>query len=153
MHQSKSCFKCNLEKPLTDFYAHSAMADGHLNKCKQCTKNDSNKHRGDNLEKVRAYDRERAKLPKRVKARTAFTAKWRKADSRVTKCHNAVARAIKKGVLKVLPCCICGDENSVAHHESYEKPLDVIFYCQAHHKERHKEMALLGIDPYLKNQE
>ena len=37
----KVCFKCGIEKPLNEYYKHKGMADGHLNKCKDCTKNDT----------------------------------------------------------------------------------------------------------------
>ena len=36
----KICFKCDIEKPLTEYYKHKSMHDGHLNKCKSCTKSD-----------------------------------------------------------------------------------------------------------------
>ena len=140
IRSEKKCFKCQIIKPLTEFYKHSEMADGHLNKCKECTKNDANKHRFKNLEKIRAYDRERAKIPERIKATTEITRAWRAEDKKRSIAHNAVSRAIRNGSLFRLPCIRCGEKKSVAHHEDYDKPLEVMWLCQSCHKQRHKEI-------------
>lgn len=52
METTKVCFKCGRELPISDFYKHPRMRDGHLNKCKDCAKADV---RGDHLEKS-AYE-------------------------------------------------------------------------------------------------
>lgn len=36
----KKCFKCNVVKPLVQFYKNGAMADGRVNKCMICNKID-----------------------------------------------------------------------------------------------------------------
>ena len=139
----KTCFKCNSVKPLTEFYKHNAMADGFLNKCRVCAKEDATKHRSKNIEKVREYDKLRSKNPERQKARIAVTKAWRHEDSRRAKCHNAVSRAITSGKLVRQNCERCNNENSLAHHEDYDRPLEVNWLCQICHKQRHKEINQL----------
>ena len=34
----KACIRCNTMLPLSEYYKHSKMGDGHLNKCKKCCK-------------------------------------------------------------------------------------------------------------------
>lgn len=139
----KTCFKCKKEKPLADFYKHKMMADGHLNKCKECTRKDANEHRSNNLEKVRAYDRERAKLPHRKSLKTILTRAWRAEDTRRAKAHKAVGEAVKRGELVREVCVKCGREDTFAHHEDYDKPLEIVWLCQPCHSKRHKELKLL----------
>ena len=136
----KECFKCKTVKPLTEFYKHKMMADGHLNKCKECTKKDAGEHRAANIEKIREYDRGRANRPDRRAAASAISRAWRDEDRRRSQCHSQVARAINKGTLVRSPCERCGDPKSVAHHDDYDKPLDVTWLCQPCHKQRHKEL-------------
>ena len=140
MIRFKECFKCKATKSLEDFYKHPKMLDGHVNKCKECNKNDVTANRNKNLEKVRTYDRARAKIPERIKANVEVNRAWRAEDSRRAVAHSSVSRAIRNGFLVRMPCIKCGEAKSVAHHEDYDKPLDVMWLCQACHKQRHKEL-------------
>lgn len=136
----KVCTVCLISKPIEDFYTHKRMADGHLGRCKECHKQIIRRVRADRIEYYREYDRKRGRLPHRIANTIAQTKKWRDEDMRRAKCHIAVARALRNGSLVPENCVVCGSEKSVAHHENYDKPLDVVWLCQVHHKARHKEM-------------
>jgi hypothetical protein len=55
-------------------------------------------------------------------------------------------KAIKRGILIPQPCEVCGKTGTKsdganiieAHHDDYNKPLDVRWLCQSHHHEWHK---------------
>ena len=138
----KTCFKCGIVKSLDEFYAHPAMTDGRLGKCKKCTMADALANRLKNIDRVREYDRQRAKAPDRKAKGVAINKAWRAADKRRPQAHRAVAYAIKCGRLEKAPCVRCGSIKSLAHHEDYDKPLDVVWLCQPCHKARHKEIDL-----------
>lgn len=139
----KRCFKCEQEKPRTEFYRHPQMGDQLLGKCKECTKRDMGITRKANLDYYRAYDRERGKTPER-KAETAARTKVRRATkSGYQAAHNAVARAIVKGLINRAACLMCGDTKVVAHHDDYSKPLDVMWLCTVHHKARHAFLEMM----------
>lgn len=136
----KTCFKCGQLKPLSEFYVHKRMADGHLNKCKECTKIDVwNRAHGEGRDKILAYERERAKTDKRKELRLRVTKQYRLDHPDRSSANQRLVRAVRAGKIKKLPCMICGDENTVGHHVSYDLPYDVSWLCQSHHKQLHAE--------------
>lgn len=132
----KKCFKCGADKALHDFYKHEKMADGHLGKCKECTKKDVRNHRREN-ESVRQYDRERGIMPHRRERMAAITRRWRKENPEGYKAHTMVGNAVRDGKLSKKPCEVCGSSVVHAHHDDYTKPLDVRWLCALHHSRFH----------------
>lgn len=149
----KTCFKCGVCKPLSEYYKHAQMADGHLNKCKTCAKADANKHRADNLETVKAYDRSRSSLSHRVAARSAYAEtdayktshakslqRYRENNPEKHAAHTAVGNAVRDGRLVPWPVCAVPECSCIpeAHHPDYSRPLDVVWLCDLHHKGAHQ---------------
>lgn len=139
----KTCFKCNAVKPLKEFYKHSQMADGHLNKCKSCAKADATTRRNLKLDVVREYDRLRAKNRNWIRAASEVAKAWRAQDKQRAAAQSAVVKAIKSGLLERKPCERCGNEKTVAHHEDYDKKLEVVWLCFPCNKARHADLRRL----------
>lgn len=131
----KQCFKCGEVKALSAFYKHKGMADGRVNKCKECNKKDVKGSRERNIEKVREYDRKRGnRMP------NSYQKEYRKRYPRKARARRMVAYHIKKGDLRHMPCEVCGEtENIHAHHDDYSQPLNVRWLCAAHHHQWHAE--------------
>ena len=147
----KVCFKCGKRRGITQFYKHSQMEDGYLNKCKECAKADSrdtyNTNRRDSEWLLKERRRQRDKEQKRraegkVKKydRLEATRKWRQKNKLKQAAHNAVARALKNGILNKSPCEVCSKKKVESHHEDYSKPLEVVWLCSKHHSARHVEI-------------
>ena len=138
--RKKLCTSCFVEKTVeANFYKHTQMADGYLNKCKECVKNRVTKHRDANIERIREYDIKRFREnPKRKKQARHNIIKFRTENPEKYAAQTAVGNAIRDGKLKRQICCKCGAK-AHAHHEDYSKPLDVVWLCPAHHAEVHKE--------------
>ena len=137
----KTCFKCKIKKPLSEFYRHSQMADGYLNKCKECAKLDVRTHRRQN-EHVRQADRERhaqkSTDPVYLQKRRDYQLEYMNDHPEAKAAHRALNIAVRWGRIKKQPCSNCGStENLHAHHEDYSKPLDVIWLCCLCHRREH----------------
>jgi hypothetical protein len=108
------------------------MADGHVNKCKSCYKEDVATYRINNIDKIREYDRERGN-----RQDCDYLKEWREKHPKKYKAHNMVNNQKRAGNLHECPCEICGSTCVVAHHDDYDKPLNVRWLCQSHHKQWH----------------
>jgi hypothetical protein len=133
----KECFKCHEVLPLSEFYRHPQMGDGHLGKCKRCTRRDVQERRRVNHDHYLTYDRERSKRPER---RAALEAS-KKRNPLHEWARQATVSAVNRGVLVKQPCEVCGAEKVDAHHEDYTQPLAVRWLCRTHHMELHRMEA------------
>lgn len=145
----KTCKKCLQQKPITEFYKQKRMLDGRLSFCISCVKERIVRHRLENIERIKEYDRNRPNAKERARknqlrdnriSKRISGEKWRMRNKEKKYAHGLVAKAIKSGRLLKKPCEVCGNPKSNGHHEDYSKPLDVIWLCHTHHVEAHKRI-------------
>ena len=130
----KKCIKCGAKKKLDEFYKHKQMADGRLNKCKSCSKEDSTKNRNENIDRIREYDRKRGSSQGKK-----YLKEFRSKYPNKYKAHNMVNNAVRDNKLFKKPCEICGKEDVHGHHDDYLEPLNIRWLCPVHHSQWHKE--------------
>lgn len=72
---------------------------------------------------------------------------WRGGTRRPSRVGSIMTQAGKKGIIHPMPCEVCGSFGKSpdgrwlvhAHHDDYNKPLEVRWLCKTHHHEWHKK--------------
>jgi len=155
MSDSKNCFKCGELKPLSMFYKHKQMKDGRVNKCKECNKADVSGNYRANIYHYKKYEKSRATLSHRVKARADYTktdegkaagskAKkaWRERNAVKNGASIIVGNAVRDGrLIKPDYCESCRNKPNRlhGHHDNYAFALQVRWLCPGCHTKWHKE--------------
>lgn len=86
----------------------------------------------------------RAENPGKVRQ---YTKKYRANNPEKRRAHRKVEVAVRDGRITKEPCTVCGNTKSQGHHDDYSKPLEVIWLCAKHHKERHRLLKQENRDP------
>lgn len=132
--QTKQCFKCKLFKPLSEFYKHAQMYDGHVNKCKDCNKKDIHKNYADNILKDGYIEKERKRGRDKAKRLYSGTNK-----ANPVAIGNYNVKYPEKLLAKNASCRLrtTGFEK---HHWSYNEQhyKDVIWVTKQHHMKAHR---------------
>ena len=137
----KRCFKCGLEKPIEEFYKHPRMADGHLNKCKECAKKDVHENYDKNVEDPDYVEKERARG--RDKHHRLYRGRKQNPEVKKRVMQQYRERYPEKDVAKARAVRIPVQDGCNRHHWSYNKEhrLDIIPLIPSEHMKLHRYMV------------
>jgi hypothetical protein len=94
-------------------------------------------YRKEYIKKYRKLFPERVKLSNRLalKKYRSNQTNFVKDKARVFLYTRIRSGKIKRGI------CFCGEKKVEGHHEDYSKPLEVIWLCRKHHREKHRKLS------------
>lgn len=120
----KKCGRCGEIQPRSEFNRDRYTKSGLRSQCKTCMQ----KEREESVDRRREWRTtpERKKWYREYRA-GAYTKNKFRSDAR-----NAARKLARE------PCEICGDVVAQAHHDDYNKPLEVRWLCVKHHREWHR---------------
>ena len=143
----KLCIKCNKKKLEDDFYIYPNKRN---NVCKKCKNTDTAKYYHKNRQRLREpqnkYSREYYQnnkdyineRTKKYNKRVLSTEEGREREN----ARQRLRYHVKYKGIKKLPCLVCGEKKTEAHHyNGYkgENALKVVWLCYLHHNELHSK--------------
>jgi hypothetical protein len=138
--EKKVCFKCGVEKSLDEYYTHPQMADGHLNKCKECTRKDVRERESELLQDPEWHEKEKKRARDKYfrlgyKDKHKPTYEEKKEQMKKYK-EKYPEKTIAKNNSQHVEC----PEGMHRHHWSYNKEhwKDVIILSEMNHNKFHR---------------
>ena len=134
----KKCSKCKTEKDKNSFYIDKHKKDGLTSSCIYCCRKTGKKSILKNIDSVRERSNKYNKK-NREKINSYLNEKYKNDDLHRFKIlvRRKTNYYIKNNKINKLPCEVCGDKKSEAHHNDYNNFLDITFLCNKHHNEWH----------------
>jgi hypothetical protein len=114
----KVCIMCQREKLFSEFNSDSTRKDGKSNKCRECMKK---------------YSKEYLKTEDGKVVKQKWWKRYSTNNADSIAAHRVVKSAIRAGKLEKIPCEVCGNQNSEAHHDDHKKQLEIRWLCKKHH--------------------
>ena len=106
-------------------------------KCKACKRKYNLSYYKKHAEKIKVQTKAYRKTARGKEAQaTSQRTQYKKSKQKFV-AMGAVRLALEKGLLKRKCCEVCGEVWVHAHHDDYEKLIDVRWFCPHHHREWH----------------
>jgi hypothetical protein len=138
--KTKKCWKCKLEKTVSEFSKNRYKRDGYASQCKPCSSFYSSKF--SKTQKFKINTKRYKQSPKGKKSAAKYMLNLYKRHPEKVRARNSVQYAIRTGKLKhptEYQCSYCISGAQQYHHRSYDKKdwLKVTPVCKLCHKSIH----------------
>ena len=141
----KVCKCCGIIKQEEEFYVHSEMTSGRLNKCKECVKKQVRKYVRENADILSEREKKRYQRRRRDpmfrQKRADYLRQWRTPET--MQAHNATARKLTNSKPEIYEKCKIRPAQ-MAHHPDYSKPNKVNWICYRCHSLFRTNLQTLG---------
>jgi len=139
------CTKCNITKPLSDFYGHPGGKHKKRSRCKSCINEQNRLYYQNNKERIMKCSKRRYHQNREIIAKRKSL--LRKKDPKKFKIRELTSKAIRLGYIKRPETCPkCNRESKYLiepHHKKYEitdDVLNVTWLCKSCHMRLHGKL-------------
>ena len=133
---TRVCGLCGIEKSLEDYQRNKSNPLGRAYWCKECRR-EFDRQRNKRVDR-RLYIRQWEASERGKSLRSLSRNPDRNGNRLKYKARRILNKLVKEGLIRKMPCVLCGEVESEGHHPDYSNAVGVIWLCSKHHSEAHR---------------